>query len=96
MLNRRRVEFVGDPIQKGFARVSVIAEHADLDQAVRKQIHVDLMQDGRGESIIADHDDRVEVMGLGAERAPFRRWQFKFHPPSIVPFAETLRVAGIG
>jgi hypothetical protein len=48
MLNRRRVEFVGDPIQKGFARVSVIAEHADLDQAVREQIYIDLMQDGGG------------------------------------------------
>lgn len=92
MLNRRRVEFVGDPVQKSCARVPVIAEHTDLDEAVREQIYIDLMQDSGGESIIADHDDRVEVMGLGAERAPFCRWQFKFHPRSIVPFAGFLWV----
>jgi hypothetical protein len=48
MLDRRRVEFVGDPVQKSGARVPVIAEHADLDQAVREQIYIDLMQDGGG------------------------------------------------
>jgi hypothetical protein len=87
MLNRRRVKFVGDPVQKGCARIPVIAKHANLDQAVREQIYIDLMQDGGGESIIANHDDRVEVMGLGAERASFCRWQFKFHQRSIVAFA---------
>jgi hypothetical protein len=73
MLNRRRVEFVGDPVQDGFACVAVFAEHADLDQAVGEQIHVDFMQNGGSESVVPDHHDRVEVMGLSAECAPFCR-----------------------
>jgi hypothetical protein len=28
------------------------------------------------------------VMGLGAVRAQFFWWQFKFHPRSIVPFGD--------
>jgi hypothetical protein len=35
VLDRRRVEFVADLFVDGDARFAVVAEHADLDQAVR-------------------------------------------------------------
>ena len=90
MLNRRCVEFVGDGVQKGLPGGPVIAEHPDFDQTVREQIHIDLMQDGRCEPIIADHHDRVEVVRLGAVGAQFLCRKFEFHPRSIVLFVQIL------
>ena len=56
MLDRCRVELGADAIEHRLATDSIVAEHPDLDQLVRTQIDVDLMQHGRREARVADHD----------------------------------------
>lgn len=55
--------------QHFFARQSIVREHADLDQAMF--VHR-IPFDGGGQSVAADHDDRVEVMGFGAVHLALR------------------------
>ena len=50
----------------------IVAEYADLDELVRPQIDVDLVQHRRCEPVMADADDRVQVMRLRAKLAPRR------------------------
>ena len=71
--NRRRVQFGADSPQKRLARVAVIAGRAHLDELVRIQVDVDLVQHGRREAVRADRDDGLQVMSLRAQRPPRRR-----------------------
>ena len=48
------------------ARVAVVSQHAHLHEVVRKEREVDLVQYRRSEAVMADRDDRFEVMRLGA------------------------------
>ena len=66
MLDRRGVELVGQGLKHGLAGDAVVAEHADLDQAVGVERGIDFFFDGRGQAVVADHDDGVEVVGFGA------------------------------
>ena len=54
---------------KNGAFVSIVAEHANLDELVRAQVDVDLVQDRGCEPVLADGDDGVKMMRLGAECA---------------------------
>ena len=72
MLDRRRVESRADRGEQRFALVAVVAEHADLDELVREQVDVDLVQHRGREPVLADADDRMQVMRLGAKRAALR------------------------
>jgi hypothetical protein len=76
VLDGRRAEFGQDLREQRFPRGPVVVEHADLDQLVRDQVDLDLSQHGRREAIVTDHHDRIEVMGLGAQRAPGGRREF--------------------
>jgi hypothetical protein len=55
----------------GFAGEAVVAEDAHLDQAVGGQRGVGLLDDGRGQAVVADHDDGVQVVGFGAVHLAF-------------------------
>jgi hypothetical protein len=59
----------------GLAGVAVVAEHADLDQPVGEQRTVGFGHDGIGQAGIADHDDRIDVVGPGAQGAALGRRQ---------------------
>lgn len=72
MLDRRRVERFADPREQRFARVAVHVEHADLDQLVRLERDLDLREYGRREPVLADRDDRMEMVRGGAAGAPLR------------------------
>ena len=71
MLHRGRVELGADLPQHGIALAADVAERAHLDQLVCAKIGVDLANDRRGQAVLADRDDGVQVMGAGAQRAPF-------------------------
>ena len=71
MLHRRRVQLGADLSQHRVALAADIAERAHLDQLVRAQVDVDLAQDGGGEAVLADRNDRVQMMRFGAQRTPF-------------------------
>ena len=66
MLDRRGPQFVGDLAEQRLAGSAVIAEDAYLDQPMGSQGGIDLLDDGRGEAIGTDHDDRLEVVGRRA------------------------------
>ncbi len=55
--------------QHRLALVARIAEHADLDQLVLQQRQVDLVQDRRRKTMLADGDERLQVVRLGAQFA---------------------------
>jgi hypothetical protein len=59
----------------GLAGFAVVAEHADLDQTVSDQRAVGLGEHRIGQSGVADHDDRIDVVGPGAQGAALCRRQ---------------------
>lgn len=69
MLHRRRIQRCADTLQHRVAFVAKIAEHAHLDQFVRKQIDVELVQHRRREPVLSDAYDRMQVVRLGAQRS---------------------------
>lgn len=73
MLDRRGVQFGADAHDKRLTLVAVVAEDADLDELVRQEVDVDLMQHRGREPVLADDDERVEVVGLCAKGAAFSR-----------------------
>ena len=72
MLDGRGVELGADPFEQCVARAAVVAEHPDLDQLVGEQVDVDLVQHGGSEPVLADADERVQVMRLGAQLPALR------------------------
>jgi len=71
VLHRGRAELRADLSQHRFALAADVAEGAHLDQLVRAQVDVDLANDRRCQTVLADRDDRVQMMGTGTQRAPF-------------------------
>ena len=70
MLDRRGAELVADAREHRVAILTGVARNADLDQFVRGEVDVDFVQDGGREPVLADADDGMKVMRLGAKRAP--------------------------
>lgn len=70
MLDRGGAERSTDPREQRLALGARIAEHADLDELVRGEAHVDLVEHAWREPVLADAHDRMQVMRLRAERAP--------------------------
>ena len=84
MLHGRRVEIVRDLLQHGVTGVAIVAENADLDQPVRQEVDVDLVQDGRRQAVVTDHHDRIEMVRLCAQRPARIGSELEFHQASIV------------
>jgi 23S rRNA (uridine2552-2'-O)-methyltransferase len=70
VLHRRGIEGLADGAQQRFPGVAVVAEHAHLDELVRGQRNVDLLQDGGREAVLADGHDRIEVMRTRTQGPP--------------------------
>lgn len=70
MLHRLRARGLADRAGDIRARCPVVSQHADLDELVGAQRRVDLADDLGRKACIADHHDRVQVMGLRPQRAP--------------------------
>ena len=69
MLYGRCAEFITDAGEHRIAFGTRVAPHANLDQFVRFQADVDFVQHSGRKSKVADADDRMQVMRLGAKRA---------------------------
>jgi hypothetical protein len=69
MLDLGRAELAADSLEHRVTLGACVAEDANLDELVRAQIDVDLVQHRGREPVLADGDDGVKVMRLGAERA---------------------------
>ena len=72
MLHRRRIEIAANPREQRLALVPVVAEHANLDELVGEKIDVDLVQHRGREAVLADRDDGMERVRLGAKGAALR------------------------
>jgi len=72
MLNGRGVELFADSLEQRLALPPIVDEHPNLDQLVREQVDVDLMDDGRGQSLLPYGHERMQMVRLGAEGASFR------------------------
>ena len=79
MLYRGRIQLGADRQQQAFSRSAVVVEHAHLDQLVRDEINVDLVQHRRGEPVLPDAHDWMQVMRLRAQGAPLGRSE-RSHP----------------
>ena len=66
MLHGRSVQALGQLDHRGLARGAVVGVDAHLDEPVGPQCRIGLADDGFGQAVGADLDDRVEVMGGGA------------------------------
>ncbi len=66
VLNRCGAEFFGQGLEHGFARSAVVGEDADLDQPMGIERGGNFFLDRVGQAIVADHDDRIEVVGQRA------------------------------
>ena len=71
MLHRGRAELGADLPQHRIALAADVAERAHLDQLMRAQIDVDLAQDRRRQTMLADRDDGMQVVRPAAQSAPF-------------------------
>ena len=69
MLHGRRIEIAADPFEQRFALAAIVTEHPDLDELVREQVDIDLVQHGRGQSVLSNRNDRMERVRLSAKGA---------------------------
>ena len=73
VLDRCGAELRANALEHRIAIRAHVAEHADLDELVRDQVDVDLMQHRRREPVLADADDGMQVMRLCAKRTALGR-----------------------
>jgi len=69
VLNRGGAERGADLFEKGGAILPAVAIDADLDQFVGVEIDIDLLENGFGQAIFRNRDDRVQAMRAGAQFA---------------------------
>jgi hypothetical protein len=91
MLDRCGIERAADLFQRLLARGAVVVEDANLDQLVCQQIDIDLVHHRPRQAVLADDDDGIEVVRLGAQRAALG-WAQGCHA-AILTRAEALVMA---
>jgi hypothetical protein len=67
MLNRRGAEAIADFLVHRDARVTIVAENADLDELMGVEVDFDLGQHGFGQPFGPDENDGLERMSLRAK-----------------------------
>lgn len=94
VLHRRSLEFGTDAREQPFALVAVGVEDTHLDQFVREQIHVDLMQHRSGQTLATDADDGIQALRSGTQFATLRGCQ-STHGESLTHCRQRLRKSGM-
>jgi len=89
VLNFGCAQISADLFQILLAQCAVVAEHADLDEFVGIQIHRDFADHGVGQTVVADHHDRVKMVGKTFQIAAliwrqFNHFQIPFTKQSIL------------
>ena len=77
MLNRCGAQRFANRGKIGLALFALIAEHADFDQFVVLETALDFFHDSVGQAVLADNDDRVEIVGAGAQGASLSSGDFE-------------------
>jgi 23S rRNA (uridine2552-2'-O)-methyltransferase len=83
LLHGGAVERVADPREKRVALGAVVGEQAHLDELVRIERSVGLVQNRGGQAVVTDRHDRTQMMRTCAKLAA-KRGQQRFHRSIIV------------
>jgi hypothetical protein len=75
VLHRLGAQALADLRQGGVARFAFHGTGADLDELVRRQRAVDLAENGFGEALLSDVNDRIERVCAAFEGFSFGRRQ---------------------
>lgn len=86
-LNRMGLELPADLLHPRRARFALVGGGLHLDELVGLERPVDLGEDGFGEPLVADDDDRLEGVGLGAQLAAPGQGDRCFHGAIIARIA---------
>src|SRR6185369_16371026 len=73
MLNVGSAEFGADLFKIGDPVLTAVTINAYLDQFVSVEIDLDFLEHGLGEAVFGDRDDRIQVVGTGAQFAALDR-----------------------
>jgi hypothetical protein len=76
---------VGELCKHGLARSAIVAQNPDFDQAMGVQCRFGFLDDSRSQAIAPDHDDRIQVMGIGAKNFALGRCELYLGHPRIIP-----------
>jgi len=82
VLDRCGFELRTDAREHGLTGAAVFVEHSHLDELVRKQVDVDLVQYAGGKPVLAHAHDGTQPVRLGAKIAAVGRGQGK-HRSSV-------------
>jgi hypothetical protein len=82
MLDRGALHFRAYPCEQSLTVVTRIAEYANLDQFVLQQCEIDFVQDCRGQAMLANRNDRLQVVRFRAQFAASCRCK-RAHLPSL-------------
>jgi len=63
MLNGRCMELISQRLKNDFSRQPIVAKDSDFDESMSRQGQVSLFDNSGGEAIVANHHNRVKVMG---------------------------------
>jgi len=69
MLDGRGVQRGADFREDAVARRMLTRHYADLDEFVAGEVAVNFVHHWRGQAGVADHDDGIECVSAGAQRA---------------------------
>jgi hypothetical protein len=84
VLDGRGAELVAELLVHRLAGIAVVPQYPHLDQAVGVEGGVGFLLHGGREPVVADHHDRVEVMGFGPMRLALGYGQLdRWHPRII-------------
>ena len=64
----------------------VISEHTDFDQAVRIKRKLSFFDNGGADAVVSYHDDRIEMVRVGAVNFAFSRSQLDGRHGGIIFF----------
>jgi hypothetical protein len=63
MLNGRSMELIGQRLKNDFSCLPIVAKDSDFDESMSRQCKISFFDDSRSKAIVANHHNRVEVMG---------------------------------
>jgi hypothetical protein len=79
------MELVGQLGEHGLACSAIVAQDANLDQAMGIQSRFGFFDDRWGQTVASDHDDGIEVVGIGAKNFALGRCELYLGHPRIIP-----------
>jgi hypothetical protein len=85
VLNGRSIELVCQLDKDRLACSTVVTQNSDFDQAMGIQGRFGFFDDSWRQTISPDHDDGIQVVGIGAKDFALGRCELNLGHPRIIP-----------